>query len=91
MVGFKREGDSAFNIGVGGVLDPAVTTLGEGLEPNAPIPGGDAIRFVRRNRWACWSSCRSPFELQNVGVHGIDLCSISLLCYPRSPPCVHYS
>ena len=51
MVGFKREDDSAFNIGVGGLLDPDVKKLGDGLEPDAPIPDGDTIRFVRQHRW----------------------------------------
>lgn len=50
MVGFRRtqslKDSSSLNIGIGYVVDPDTQVLGEGIEPNKPLPGNETqIRF----------------------------------------------
>ena len=49
MWGFKRDSpkgsSDSWNIGLGIVVDPNVQTLGDGIEPNEPLPTGDSLRF----------------------------------------------
>jgi len=51
MIAFKRPDASkptsnSFNLGVGYVVDPKVQVLGDGLEPNQPLPAGETeIRY----------------------------------------------
>jgi hypothetical protein len=50
MVGFRRtqslKDSSSLNIGFGYVVDPDTQLLGEGIEPNKPLPGNETqIRF----------------------------------------------
>ena len=52
MVGFKRDEGSSFNIGIGIMLDPTVRVLGDGVQPNEPLPNGESeIRFKEEPRW----------------------------------------
>jgi hypothetical protein len=40
------EGSSSWNLGIGVVVDPNVKTIGDGVEPNAPLPRGETqVRF----------------------------------------------
>jgi len=54
MVGFARisngssagKSSSAFNLGIGVVVDPSVKVLGDGIEANKPLPTGEtSVRF----------------------------------------------
>jgi hypothetical protein len=54
MLGFRRslEKPDSFNFGVGGVFDPRVKELGDGVLENRPLPAGeDAIRFKETGKW----------------------------------------
>lgn len=55
MFGFERLGPKgentgkSWNIGIGAVFDPNTKTLGDGLEPNKPLPAGETtIRYKER-------------------------------------------
>jgi hypothetical protein len=56
MVGFKRAGapsnaTNSWNIGIGLVVDPNVQVLGEGLEPNQPLPPGETqVRYKEESQ-----------------------------------------
>lgn len=55
MVGFKRDrGENEFsswNIGIGGIVDPNVRTLGDGIEENKPLPEGETqIRYKEKSQ-----------------------------------------
>lgn len=52
MIGFRRKNEpGSWNIGVGVVYDPKTKTLGDGLEPNAPLPAGETeIRYKQRSQ-----------------------------------------
>jgi len=48
MLGFKRESHSlsSWNIGLGFVIDPSVSILGDGVKENQPVPVGEqTVRF----------------------------------------------
>jgi hypothetical protein len=51
MIGFKKKSTdqnstSSFNFGIGGIWDPHVQVLGDGLEKNKPLPAGETeVRF----------------------------------------------
>lgn len=53
MVGFryKATSPSSFNLGLGAIVDANVQVLGDGLEPNEPLPGSETdIRFKEESR-----------------------------------------
>ena len=43
MIGFRRENSTSdsWNIGLGYIVDPEVTVLGDGLKANEPLPGNE--------------------------------------------------
>lgn len=51
MVAFRKPGNdksssNSFNLGIGFVVDPNVQVLGDGIEPNRPLPAGETeIRY----------------------------------------------
>lgn len=58
MVGWRRnnttDDNSSFNLGVGVIVDPSVRILGDGIEPNQPLPTNEtAIRYKQtsQNGW----------------------------------------
>ncbi|NKI15939.1 hypothetical protein HCU74_00775 [Spongiibacter sp. KMU-166] len=58
MVGWRRnnstDDNSSFNLGVGVIVDPSVRILGDGIEPNQPLPANEtAIRYKQtsQNGW----------------------------------------
>lgn len=56
MWGFKRHeetsGTSSWNIGLGAIVDPNVTVLGDGIEANKPLPEGETeIRLKEKSQW----------------------------------------
>lgn len=53
MIGFKRgTGNQSFNIGLGIAVDPDTQVLGQGLQPNQPLPPGEtAIRYRRESQY----------------------------------------
>lgn len=56
MIGFKRDsellGQSSFNLGIGGVVDPDSTVLADGIRENQPLPAGETeIRFKEKSQW----------------------------------------
>ena len=54
MLGFRRSvtAKGSFNIGVGGVVDPSVKVLGDGINKNQPLPAGETqIRYKETSQW----------------------------------------
>ena len=55
-VGFKRKPEaddsSSWNLGIAAVVDPSVKVLGDGIDENRPLPGGETqIRFKETSQW----------------------------------------
>ena len=53
MFGFRYPGETkSLNIGFGGVVDPSVQILGDGLEADQPLPKGESeIRYKTTEQW----------------------------------------
>jgi hypothetical protein len=53
MIGFRRpQRSDSFNMGIGAIVNPNVRVLGDGIEPNRPLPTGETeIRFKEQEQW----------------------------------------
>lgn len=54
MMGFRRDENASrsWNIGVGFAADPDTQVLGDGLEPNQPLPGNETeVRFKEETQY----------------------------------------
>lgn len=54
LFGFSKadQGTTSWNIGIGAVNDRDVQTLGDGIQPDMPLPGNEtAIRFKKTDKW----------------------------------------
>jgi len=50
--GDEEKRRAAFNIGLGVIVDPNAKVLGDGLQPNHPLPEGETeIRFKETDQW----------------------------------------
>lgn len=59
MVGLKPKNDQSygFNVGLGLILDPAVTVLGDGIVENQPLPSGETVvRLKEENQISAFLS-----------------------------------
>jgi len=53
MLGFRKgDANSSFNLGLGAVVDTNVKVLGDGIEANKPLPGGETeARTKETDQW----------------------------------------